>query len=356
MAALPGDDGVRLAELAELAWEEWRATLGLPTRLVSGITVRLTPEDQWGYVEPHWRVAVEPGGVVSVWLRSDGAAGKERDRRWLTGLAEGALRRLAVLTGAELGDPQAPAWLAAAAAESVLVAEQPSMLDAWQSRLMREERRVRLREVLFWKDIQAENGGSVAGDGAYGLWLWLREEGARTPAWSAFVRALLAGEAPGAALMREYGRLAGPPADAREWELSWQTALARLARARTTPLWDARESRWWLERVSRIVVSDTEADGGEIVLEAGGKWAGRRDAWPAAEREARARLLAAELVRMHPFYRNAAGSLGRAWVALAKGDERAWIEAKKDWRADMAAGRSLEEASARALDAAEAKR
>lgn len=357
VVALPGPDGARLAELAKLGWAQWMGDLGLPSQLTTGITVRLTPAEQWGFVEPHWRVVVEPGGVVSVWLKAGEAAGVERDRRWLAGLAEGALRRLAVLTGVELSDPKAPAWLTAAAAEAVLVGERPALLDAWQARMAGAIRAPSIKELLYWQDAQqVADGAAARRDGAYGLWLWLREGGARTPAWSHLVRALLGGESPGAALARDYARLARPPSDAKEWELSWETNLTRLKRARATPLLDAGESRRRLEMLARIVAVDTEGGGGEVVLAAGGGWATRGDAWLKGEREARSRLLAAEFNRMHPFYRNAAGSLGRVWQALEKGDEAGWATAEAEWRADMADGAELEAASSRALDAAEAVR
>lgn len=354
VVALPGPDGVRLAELAKLAWAEWMTELGLPSRLLTGITVRLTPAEQWGFAEPHWRVVVEPGGIVSVWLKAGDETGTERDRRWLAGLADGAMRRLAVLTGVEVAEPRAPAWLTVAAAEAVLVAEQPSMLDAWQARMVGAGSAPTLRDLLYWADSQGPDADERRRDGAYGLWLWLREEGVRSQAWGRFVRALLGGEAPGAALAREHGRLARPPSEAKEWDLSWETNLTRLVRARTTPLLDAGESRRWLERLARIVVVDTQGAGGEVALVAGGDWETRGDVWLTEERAARARLLLAEFGRMHPFYRNAAGSLGRAWSALAAGDEAGWRRAEAEWRADMADGAEMEEASRRALDAAEA--
>jgi hypothetical protein len=353
VVALPGPDGVRLAELAKLAWVEWMDDLGLPAQLTTGITVRLTPAEQWDFAEPHWRVVVEPGGIVSVWLKTGDETGMERDRRWLAGLAEGAMRRLAVLTGAEVANPRAPAWLTVAAAEAVLVAEQPSMLDAWRARMAAAESAPALRDLLYWADAQDKEAGEARRDGAYGLWLWLREDATSLQAWARFSRALLGGAAPGAVLAKEYAKLARPPSEAKEWDLSWATNLTRLMRARTTPLLEAGESRRWLERLARIVVLDTEV-GGEAVLAAGGDWGTRGDAWLGEERTARTRLLMAEFGRMHPFYRNAAGSLGRAWSALAAGDEAGWRRAEAEWRADMADGAELEAASARALDAAEA--
>jgi hypothetical protein len=55
---------------------------------------------------------------------------------------------------------------------------------------------------------------------------------------------------------------------------------------------------------------------------------------------------------VHPFYRNAAGSLGRVWLAQAAGKERAWMQSRAEWREDKAVGRELERASAALLDEA----
>jgi hypothetical protein len=93
-------------------------------------------------------------------------------------------------------------------------------------------------------------------------------------------------------------------------------------------------------------------DGRERVLPAWGEWASRGESWPAMVRSERALIIESEFTRIHPFYRNAAGSLGRAWGALASGEEDAWREASVEWSRDMADGRVLEDASRALLDAA----
>jgi hypothetical protein len=187
---------------------------------------------------------------------------------------------------------------------------------------------------------------------AFGVWLWLREESGKSGAWERFVAALLGGEAPGAALAREFAALTPKPREAREWELAWKVAAARLVVARTTPMLGAEESRRRLDRLSRIVVMDAPS-GRERVLPAWGEWSSREESWPATVRSERAAILESEFTRMHPFYRNAAGSLGRAWGALAAGDESAWREASVEWSRDIGDGRVLEDASRALLDAAE---
>lgn len=354
VVAEPGPEGVRLAELAAAAWSEWSGALGLPGRLPVAITVRLVPEEKWSFGENRSWVTAGPAGVVSVWICATGEAGVARDRRWLSALAEGALMRKGLLIGGAPEQAVAPAWLVAAAAETVVVAERPAMLDAWQAEVGGGEPVAGLREVLLWAARTPggldESGRRVA---AYGVWLWLREESGRSDAWGRFVRALLGGESPGAALAREFGWLTPRPAEAREWELAWRVALRRLAALRTGPVMDPAESRLWVERIARFVAVDPRTDE-ERLLPAWGEWGSREEAWLRAERAERSRLIAANFTRLHPFYRNAAGSLGRAWAALAEGREAAWREASVDWARDIDTGRVLEDASRELLDKATA--
>lgn len=349
VVAEPGADGVRLAELAAAAWTEWSGPLGLPARLPVAITVRLVPESGWPSDDLPWRVVVEPTGVASVWIRAGGESGVVRERRWLSALAEGVLRRRALLEGVALEKVAAPTWLVAAAAEAMIVAERPSMLDAWQAEVAQETNSATLRDVLFWA-----KRGSVSSDeprrrAAFGIWLWLREESGRSGSWERLVGALLAGETPGVALAREFSRMTRRPTEAREWELAWRVAKARLIALRLVPMMNAAESRLWIERVARVVAVDTRT-GEERVATAWGEWGLREEPWMLTERAERARLMTGNFAQIHPFYRNAAGSLGRAWVALAEGREKAWREASMDWARDMETGRALEDASRRLLD------
>ena len=350
VVALPGAGGVRLAELGQAAWAEWAGPFGLPSRLPVAITVRLVPEPEWLFGDAQTRVAADPAGVVSVWIREDKETGISRQRLWLTALAEGVLRRKAFLLGLDPAKAHSPLWLTAGAAEAVIVAEQPSMLDAWQMEFGRSARPAKLRDVLLW-DTRVGAEAEVVERAAYGVWLWLREEGGKSGAWGRFVGALLAGESPGAALAREFAALTPKPTEAREWELAWKVAASRLAIARTTPILGAEESRQRLARLSRIVVMDVQ-DGQERCLPAWGEWASRGESWPAMVRSERALIIESEFTRIHPFYRNAAGSLGRAWGALASGEEDAWREASVEWSRDIADGWVLENASRALLDAA----
>jgi hypothetical protein len=344
-----GVDGVRLAELGEAAWRAWRDPLGLPVRLPNAITVRLVPEALWGGNPRAHRTSTESGGAVTVWIRAGGEPGVARERLWLGALAEGALARRAALVGLDPARASLPAWLRVAAAEAAIVAERVAMLDAWQAAMRDDEAPARLREVLLW---DGRESSAELERAAFGVWLWLREGGARSGAWTRLVTALQVGDAPGAALAREFGSLTSRPSEAREWELVWRVNAARLARARATPLLEPTETRLRLERTARIVVWDSER-GEERVLAATGGWDERGEPWLEGERAARAGQLAGEFIRLHPFYRNAAGSLGRAWLALAEGREADWSRARKEFAQDMETGRELEQTSARLLAEAE---
>lgn len=352
VVALPGPDGVRLADLADAAWVEWREPLGLPDRLPVAVTVRLAPRADWIFGDASTWVAVDPSGVVSVWIRADAESGLERERLWLRALAEGALRRKAVLLGLDRAKSQTPRWLAAAAAEAALVAERPSMADAWRGEFANAGGPATLRDILLGGVSDGPGRESAVRDrAAFGVWLWLRDESGRSGAWERFVAALLGGESSGAALAREFARLNAKPREAREWELAWKVAAARLSLARTAPMFSAEESRVRLERLARVVVRDLRT-GQERVLPPWGEWATREEAWPRSVLAERSGILEVDFTQIHPFYSNAAGSLGRAWGSLAAGREAEWREASVEWSRDMADGRILEEASRALLDEA----
>jgi hypothetical protein len=343
VVAEPGEDGRALARVAESAWPAWRGPLGLPEYLPIAITVRLVPPERWEGAEAGRRISVDPGGVVTVWIRGGGDPDVARERRWLTALAEGVLRRQAIMAGVA---PEAatPSWLAAGAAEDALIKERPAMLDAWRQSMERAPAVPSLRTVFSWTATGDEAEDAPARMAAYGVWQWLQIEAGRTPAWVEMVAAMLKGKSSGLALVESY-----PERFARA------SAAEGLARMRTVPLMEAADSRRWLEQIDRVVLR-LAGEEQERVANLADLWAGRADPIIAAEREVRLTRLTKNLARVHPFYRNAAGSLGRALVAQSEGKRRAWTEALAEWRDDVALGRELEQASAKLLDEVEAAR
>jgi hypothetical protein len=164
------------------------------------------------------------------------------------------------------------------------------------------------------------------------------------------VTGLLEGVSPGLALVRGYEpRFAA--AEARDIELAWQVGAAAQAALRTVPTWPAAESRRRLEQAARVTVRPLAGET-EEAKELAELWAERGDPLLTSVRRARLAWLTAQVGAVHPFYRNAAVSLGRAWQAMERGDEKAWTVAVAEWRGDLATGRELEDASTRLLDAA----
>jgi hypothetical protein len=132
-----------------------------------------------------------------------------------------------------------------------------------------------------------------------------------------------------------------------ELELMWQVSAAGFARLRALPSMSAEDSRRWLEELDRLLVLDAGGGGEavEVALRLSEVWVERDEAFIAAMRQQRTGQLWGGFARVHPFYRNAAGSLGRVWLAQTAGRERDWLQARAEWREDKAAGRELERAS-----------
>ncbi|MCU0793508.1 MAG: hypothetical protein MUE42_11825, partial [Opitutaceae bacterium] len=288
--AEPGMAGARLARLAEEAWSVWSGPLALPPRWTSAVTVRLTPAGRWAFAETGWRVVVEPGGVVSVWIRGDDALAADaitRERRWLTALAEGALRRQAAALAIAPERTIVPDWLTVAAAEAVLVRGNPALGDEWRRVARAAAVLPSLRETLNWAGAQTADGAEAERRwlAAYGVWLWLQAEAGRGPAWRRLVTGLLEGVSPGLALVRGYEpRFAA--AEARDIELAWQVGAAAQAVLRTVPTWPAAESRRRLEQAARVTVRPLAGET-EEAKELAELWAERGDPLLTSVRRAR---------------------------------------------------------------------
>ena len=311
----------------------------------------MVPEEDAGFGGSARRVSVEPGGMVTVWIRGGGEPGAARDRRWLGALAEAVLVRQAIFLGVQAERVAVPAWLTVAGAEAVLIRLNPALMDAWCRAVTERGRMPSLRILFAWDGAARPAGDEDLGLAAFGLWKWLRADPAGDSAWRKFLAGLLSGTSPGSSLVRAYDRsFAG--VDAPEIELAWQVGIGATARAATLPLMEADASRALLEQADRLVVglaADAEA---LRVVSLAEQWMARRDPYLAYERTGRLAWLEASLPRIHPFYRNAAASLGQVLVAQETGDAGAWSAALWDWRRDLATGRELERGSRELLDGA----
>lgn len=354
IVALPGPDGRRLADLSEEAWAIWRDPFGLPERWPAAVTVRLSPAEQGGLNGQSWRVVSEAAGIVTVWIMAGGEPGVARDRLWLMALAEGVLHRQALSLGVAPERLWTPDWLIAGGAEAVLTAGgRASLLDAWRQEIRRQGRVPALMPLLTWKGgLQGmAEGTDPRATASFAAWQWLRSESGSTPAWRRLVAGLISGTPPRLALNAAYGdRFRRIPV--QDLELIWQISAAGFARMQSLPALSAEESRRWLDDLDRLVVLDTENESIETVLKLSEAWGERGETVIARTRAWRTSLLSGGFARVHPFYRNAAGSLGRVWLALDAGRARDWEAARAEWQEDKAIGRELERASALLLDEA----
>lgn len=332
--------GRAAVELAEAVWRHLRGPLTLPDRFTSVITVRFLPEDRWSDAAP-FRTLVEAGGLVSLWVRWTPDLKADTVRQ---ALVQALLTRLAVYYHGWSEATTVPVWLERACDRWVETREQPAMYDAW----MQEAAGLpapALDSLLGWK--RSDGDAPALRAGSFALMQWLYAEGGRNQKWGAWVRGLLGGGDAATGLAGVFG--GRDWSDAAERELVWQVAYHQVRREKLIPLMTSGEARGWLADLYRIVLLDTRT-GREAVLGLDELWANRKDRVVRAEVAARLRTLEGGLRSVHPFYQNAAASLGRLWLAVREENEEAFAAARTDFLADARAGQALEEATAAALD------
>ena len=158
---------------------------------------------------------------------------------------------------------------------------------------------------------------------------------------------MLGGEDTAAALTRLY---ADYFKDDGARELWWQVGFYAQNRQAAQAIETAAESRVWLAERVRWPARRGE---NEVTLDLEEIFSARTAPWVADELRQRLAQLRAGLAtgRLHPFYRNATMSLGRAYDAARAGDAKAFTAAQADLLRDIADGRELEQASKAALDA-----
>jgi hypothetical protein len=348
VAAMAGPEGAQLGSLAEQVWPVWQNQLGLPERWPVGITVRLAPAETWPSGSPSWRVTTEAAGVVSLWIRArtiEEPEGLTEQRRLLRALADAALHRQAVFKATALDKITVPAWLSIGAAEAVLIRRQPALSDAWQQEVKGLPHMPPLHAILSPQD------PAPAAAAAYAVWLWLQTEGARSGGWRVFLSEVLAGADALKSITLNYENRLGRVGN-QELELAWQTGCANLVRVKIVPVMEPAESRLWLGQLTRSSLHDATQKT-DIAVDLTTEWDHRQDTEVRKQRDDRINLLASTFHQIHPFYRNAAGSLGRLWLAMDKNKQTAWKKELEEWRRDTSSGLELEKASARILDKSE---
>ncbi|HEY0944794.1 MAG TPA: hypothetical protein VGD81_05985 [Opitutaceae bacterium] len=337
-------DAAAAAAVTTLAGEAWRflaGPLGLPAGFSSSIFVRLVPAAEWRDAAV-FRVAVEPGGIVSLRLRWEPALDAEIVRR---ALAQALLSRLAVAQHGVSANIKVPLWLEQGTVGWWITRAQPARLDGWQQEAA-DAVEVRLVRLLAWQRGEPEpRAWQLAA-----LWWFchLRDEAGQTSAWHDCLRRVLGGEDATAALVACYPALAR---EERARELWWLVGLHHQRRLKPLPLLNASESRAWLADLPRVVLS---RDGADSVLSLDDLFAAREESVVTGEVAWRVARIGRELPWLHPLYRNAALSLGETFEAIQAGDATRFADAKAQFARDAAEGREIEAAMEVALDALDA--
>ncbi len=328
---------------ADEGWRLLEGPLGLPAAFPSPVFVRLIPASEGPSGAP-FRVSVEAGGVVSVWLRV-AALSETMLRR---ALVQGLLMRLAVAQHGIHENLTAPLWLEHACTVLWRIRAEPAQLDALKLASAGVPVPA-LADLLAWPRGADEPAGWTAA--SFWLLVHLQAESGRGREWPTALRRLLGGEEAGAALAAAY-----PAAftSAAERELWWQTGWHQSVQARTLPVLDAAASRLQLGALARFVFAGADETHDVVVpmrrvLERGS------DAPVVAELARRAAELGRLNPALHPFYRNAGLALLEA--CRSRGEKPARIDAlcaafEQDW----ADGQELERVTTAALDALEARR
>lgn len=322
-------------------WSALSGPLGLPAEgFSSPVSVRLIPADQW--TEPAaFTVAVELPGRVSVRVRWSADADPVVVRR---AFVQGLILRQATAWHGVGQQLTVPLWLEQACTAWSLVRERPALLDSFQQESAEMTSPPALRALLSWQRGGVESRGWELAS----LWLFLQLQAEATDSsrWGGWVRGVVGGASPIDTLPRFYR---GLWTDSSAMELWWQVAFTHQRRLRTIPVMTAEASRAWLADRSRWLAGK---EGREVVLALEDLPSLRQEPWVKAELTERARQTRSVLGVIHPFYSNAALSMGRLYEAALKGGVERFNAARADLERDAVDGRELEDTVSSILDTA----
>lgn len=336
-------DAQPMLALGRSVWSALTGPLGLPPEgFTSPVSVRLVPAKDWN-VPAVFTVTVEPAGLVSVRMQWS----KETDpvvvRR---ALVQGLILRQAVAWHAVGPRLTVPLWLEHACTAWSIVREQPSMMDSFQQESAGLAAPP-LRALLLWQRGAVESRGWELAS----LWLFLQLQSEQGPAsqWGSWVRGVVGGVAPYEALPRSYSGLWTDPMSLELW---WQTAFQHQRRTRALPVMTAEASREWMQDRSRWLGG---RDGREVVLDLEELPGLRKELWMRTALKERLDQTRAVLGVIHPYYANAALSMGRLYEVALKGAEGDYAKALADFKRDAFDGRELEDTVGAILDTAPRK-
>jgi hypothetical protein len=330
-------------ELGRSVWGALGASLGLPAEgFESPVAVRLVPAALWN--EPAvFTVTVEAGGLVSVRVRWAEDTDPIVVRR---AFVQGLIMRRAVAWHAVGPQLKVPLWLEQACTAWSLVRERPAMMDAFQQESAGLGAPPPLKALLEWERGEVESRTWELS----ALWLFaqLQAEGAFSQ-WGGWVRGILGGAEPYETLPRAYP---GLWSEGISLELWWNTVVYHQRTARALPGMTIAASRAWMQDRSRWLAG---RGGREVVLRLEELLALRQEPWVKAELAERGMQTRSVLGTIHPYYANAALSMGRLYEAAARGDERDFRAALAEFERDAIDGRELEDTVSAILNTAPSK-
>jgi hypothetical protein len=336
-------DGQSALALGRSVWGALAVPLGLPADgFTSPVSVRLVPADKW--TEPAvFTVTVEPPGRVSVRVRWSTDVDPVIVRR---AFVQGLILRQAVAWHGIGSQLKVPLWLEHACTNWSLMRDRPAVLDGFQQESSRLPAPP-LRALLSW-----ERGGVESRQWELAsLWLFLQlqAEPGEASQWGGWVRGIVGGAEPLDTLPRSY---TGLWKDWAAMDLWWETSYYHQARIRAIPVLTAVDSRAWMSDRSRWLAG---RNGREVVLALGELRGLSKEPWVRAELAERLRQTQTVLGVIHPFYANAALSMGRLYEAALKGTDEQFKAALKDFEGDALDGRELEDTVNAILDTAPRK-
>jgi hypothetical protein len=313
-----------ITDLAAAVERSAGPAVGLRERFPTPVFVRLPDPEavQW---ERAVSLVVEPGGLVTLWLRlgpdlGEPLAVRALVRAWAT--------RLAILDRGYAEGLAPPAWLEVALAQATRASVEPLELPAMA---MRAEISGPwpLGALLGAPPVELEPAGFV--ENAYLLMLFLRAESGASGRWERLVRGSLRGHDARWALASAWGVAVGEAEAELWWAVGFHHHRTRVA----GPLRSPRASYRALQRASRVVLS---VNGRDEALDWSRVWFWRDAPAVQAELAARAALLPADAALAHPYFREGYAALHRMYAAVLAGDRVAFNQAQRRWAEELAAG------------------
>jgi len=330
-------------ELGRSVWSALSTPMGLPAEgFESPVAVRLVPAALWN--EPAvFTVTVEAGGLVGVRVRWSEDVDPIVVRR---AFVQGLIMRRAVAWHSVGPQLKVPLWLEQACTAWSQVRERPAMMDAFQQESATLGVPPPLRSLLEWERGEVESRSWELSS----LWLFaqLQTEGPFSR-WGGWLRGILGGAEPYETLPRSY---AGLWRDAASLELWWGTAVQHQRTTRALPGMTIAASRAWMQDRSRWLAG---RGGREVVVGLEELLELRREPWVKSELTERQMQTRSVLGVIHPYYANAALSMGRLYEAAARGNEKEFRVALTEFERDAIDGRELEDTVGAILNTAPRK-